>query len=54
MRWPEVTAAIAHTIGKKITYESGWENDETKIKIDGIELPTFKENWRNKSDEYKK
>ena len=31
MKWSEVTVNILHTLGKKISYEDGWEEDETKI-----------------------
>ena len=27
MNWPEVTIAIMHKLGKKITYDKGWEED---------------------------
>ena len=54
MKWPEVTANILHTLGNKISYESGWEEDETKILIDDVPLPTYKEGIRNKSDFFKK
>ena len=55
MKWPEVATSILHSIGKKISYEAGWETDENKIEIDGIPLPKYKEeNWRNKSQDYKK
>ena len=37
MHWPEVTASILHIQGKKIIYESGWEEDEDKITILVIE-----------------
>ena len=55
MRWPEVTTAILHYEQKidKVLYESGWENDESKIKIFSVgweenkdkiqSLPTYKE-----------
>ena len=55
MNWPEVTTAIMHKLGKKITYDKGWEEDECKIKIDNIPLPEYKQkNIRNKSNFYKK
>ena len=55
MNWPEFTANILHTLGHKISYENGWEEDDTKIKIDDIPLPTYKEkNIRNKSAFFKK
>ena len=38
MKWPEVTTSILHTLGNKISYETGWEEDETKIKIDNTPL----------------
>ena len=53
MRWPEVTLSILHTTGKKISYGPGWEEDETKIEIDGLTLPEYKETIRNKSQFYK-
>ena len=37
MHWPEVTTSILHIQGKKIIYESGWEEDEDKVKILVIE-----------------
>ena len=54
MRWPEVTLSILHTTGKKISYDPGWEEDESKIKIDDTPLPEYKESIRNKSQFYKK
>ena len=48
-RWSEVTTSIASNMGKKITYENGWEEDDMKIKIDDIPLPTYKEKIRHKS-----
>ena len=51
MRWPEVTLSILHTThpDKKITYEPGWEEDESQIKIDDMPLPEYKETIRNKN-----
>ena len=50
MKWPEVTAAILHTLGEKIVYHPGWEMDENKIQIDGVPVAEYKENYfRNKS-----
>ena len=55
MKWPEVTANILHTLGHKIFYENGWEEDDSKIKIDNIPLPAYKEKYiRNKSSFFKK
>ena len=55
MKWPEVTCSILHTLGKVISYEDGWEEDESKIKIDNVPLPQYKEeNIRNKSAFYQK
>ena len=55
MNWPEVTANILHKLGRNISYEKGWEEDDTKIKIDEIPLPTYKEKFiRNKSAFFKK
>ena len=54
MHWPEVAVAILHTIGKTVSYEKGWEEDDTKIKIDGISLPKYKKKeWRYRSKAYK-
>ena len=50
MKWPEVTCSILHNLGKIISYEEGWEEDENKIMIDNVPLPKHKdENIRNKS-----
>ena len=46
MKWSEVTTSILHTLGIKITYDRGWENDETKIKIDKMPLPEYKKKIR--------
>ena len=55
MHWPEVATSVLHSIGKKISYEAGWEEDETKIKIDGMSLPEYKKkNIRNKTEYFKK
>ena len=55
MKWPEVTTSILHTLGNKISYEPGWENDEAKIKIDDMPLPEYKEREiRNKSEFFRK
>ena len=55
MHWPEITANILHTLGHKISYENGWEEDETMIKIDDIPLPRYKKECiRNKSIFFKK
>ena len=54
MKWSEVTTSILHTLGCKITYDPGWENDETKIKIDKTPLPEYKKKIRNKSEFFKK
>ena len=43
MKWPEVTCSILHNLGKVISYEEGWEEDENKIKIDNVPLPKYKE-----------
>ena len=62
MHWPEVATSILHTIGRKIIYEEGWEEDQNKIKIevevDGeltlMPLPEYKAKyWRHKSQDYK-
>ena len=42
MHWPEVATSVLHSIGEKISYEAGWEEDETLIKIDGMSLPEYK------------
>ena len=42
MRWLEVSTSILHTIGKKIVYHEGWEEDETKIEVDEMPLPKYK------------
>ena len=55
MNWPEVTTTILYKLGKTISYEKGWEEDECKIKIDNVPLPEHKKkNIRNKSSFYKK
>ena len=55
MKWPEATTSILHTLGHKISYETGWEEDETKIKIDNTPLPQYKEKEiRNKTAFFKK
>ena len=55
MHWPEVATSVLHSIGKKISYEAGWEEDETLIKIDGMSLPEYKKkNIRNKTEYFKK
>ena len=62
MHWPDVATSILHTIGRKIVYEEGWEEDQNKIKIevevDGeltlMPLPEYKAKyWRHKSQDYK-
>ena len=55
MKWPEVTRSILHATGKIISYEAGWEEDESKIEIDGMKLPDYRETVinRNKSKFYK-
>lgn len=55
MNWPEITANILYTLGHKITYEKGWEEDDANIKIDNVPLPTYKKKYiRNKTDFFKK
>ena len=43
MNWPEVTVNILYTLGHKITYEKGWEEEDSNIKIDDVPLPTYKQ-----------
>ena len=52
-KWPEVKVSILHSIREKISYEKGWEEDSTKIKIDGKPLPEYWDGLRNKSQYYK-
>ena len=54
MHWPEVTVSILNTMGKNITYEKGWEEDENMIKIDNVPLPEYKKKIRNKTEFFKK
>ena len=54
MHWPEVTVSILNTMGKNITYDKGWEEDENMIKIDNVPLPEYKKKIRNKTDFFKK
>ena len=37
----------------EISYEAGWEEDKSKIKIDGMELPEYRETIRNTSKFYR-
>ena len=60
MHWPEVATSVLHSLGNKISYEAGWEEDETKIKIEDVSgvsmsLPEYKKrNIRNKTEYFKK
>ena len=53
--WPEVERSILHSLGNVITYEPGWEKDESKVMIDGVPLPKYREENinRKKSKFYK-
>ena len=59
MKWPEVLTSVLHTLGNSIIYESGWEEDESKIKIkldddEEITLEEFKKTkLTNKSKFFK-
>jgi hypothetical protein len=54
MHWPEVATSVLHSLGTKISYEDGWEEDEAKIMIDGMSLPDYKKQIRNKTEYFKK
>ena len=32
------TYRIIYSIGKKISYSDGWEDDDSKIEIDGVDI----------------
>ena len=49
MHWPEDATSILHTIGKKLVYEDGWEEDQNKIKIEDEGKLTLIPNSRVKS-----